>query len=344
MKKYCFYALSLFAAAVLSVGMTSCGDDDDEKGGSGGGAVAASDTPSPVITDIYGVKHQVASFLYKYSSNDYDGYTYKYDTNGKLTGIYEDNEKSVLTGPGLTFVDAGKDSNDEWNETSAFALNSSGYVSGASYSYSEKEDDGEWEQGTGSASFSYDGAGQLTDVVYSFKGSYFDDGATYAFSYNGKYSLTWENSKLMSIKEDWSETDTGDDDGTETGTTLISFEYGSQANPARQWLWTMSGIMDAIEDFYGESLAPLGLFGRGPAYLPTQYARSSSSSSGNSYNYPLSYTTNDNGLINSDNGYTYTYDTVNTTKVVVSPSQQGGRNKIRSIRQRFQNKKAAFAN
>ena len=321
MKKYCFYALSMLAVATWSVSLTSCKDDDDDNSGS----VAASDTPSPTVTDSYGAKHRVTSF---------GDYSYSYDKNGKLTAIYDDDEL-IQSGSGLTFRDKGKDEYDEWDCTIKFALNQRGYVSEASESFYDKDSDGEWERGTIHNSYTYDSEGQLNRITSTASGSYREDGKTYAFSWKDKTTLTWSDSKLLQVTYEWTETDEGDDEDNDSGSYTYTLQYGTQANSARQWLHVIDRMVEDMIDFT-EALSPLGLFGRGPAYLPIRYSQ-------NGYSSTLAYTLNANGTIHSDNGRIYTYDDATRSTVAVAPTtrQVPSKNKVHNIHKRFQARKMA---
>ena len=310
MKKFCFSVLSLFMATAMSVSLSSCGDDDDEVGG--GGTLSSEVT---TVTDANGVPYRVTSV-----TEDGYGTFYEYDESGKLTKIVEKGsaDEEVLYEGGSPFVlkhNASYNSGESHSEITTVSFNAQGFVSGFSTQFSYKFLDGS-ETATEKATCQYNKDGRL--IKYIAKGSYSgkEDGEKYSGSWDSSTEFIWEDGKLMKMNNttDWIE----DGEKDKESYTYL-FSYGSRENPALQWLEAMSYLFEFGESENLFDLTPLGLFGRGPAYLPTKFTEVESD--GNSYDRTLNYVLNDNGTIHSDNGSVYTYDAASAEEVKAQMSR-----------------------
>ncbi len=304
MKRRILKWMPILCLGFLCVGFVSCGDDDDDNAG----GVASSAVPSPTLTDANGVPFRVTQF---------GMWSYTYDSNGKLTKIQEDSgeeEQRVFDLSGSAFVLnwSWADSDDSWSESSSIVLNAQGFVGSFTSTWDDRElDDGEWEKGTEKVSCSYNAEGRL--VKYTSTGNYTgnDDGENYSGSWTSESVLTWENGKLTSIVQTWNEVEDGDKD---SGTESVTFSYGSKVNTSKQWLRVMGYYVEdgsAPAETVTTCLPPLGLFGYGPDYLPTNYTARYSDDY--TYNGTLTYSQNSNGTLSNDNGNYYTYDGVSSS-------------------------------
>ena len=307
MKKYCFYVLSLFMATAMSVSLSSCGDDDDEVGG--GGTLSPEAT---TVTDANGVPYRVTSFGGEYF--------YSYDGEGKLSGLNvgSTNYKAEITYSPFIISESFWDYDYEDNIKTTFSLNGKGFISGYSskFTFTEKGEDGYSETGTETVACQYNDAGQLTK--YTSKGNYSgkEDGEKYSGSWNGTTTLTWQDGNLTKMACTATEVEDGEKDSESWSYT---FEYGTQANGAGQWLRIMQEAAEVGIEEMLDMLGPTGLFGHGPKQLPIAYTETDEE--GNSHNGQLAYTMNDNGTIHSDNGAVYTYDAASAEEVKAQMKQ-----------------------
>lgn len=148
--------------------------------------------------------------------------------------------------------------------------------------------------------------------TYEYKSS----GHGYTYKGSADVEYVWENDNLMQVKID-SES-SGKEDGEsfeEDVTTVYTYAYGNQPNPAKQLPYFMGYVITGTEDF-GGLFSVLGLFGYGPAYLPTGYIETETENEDgethtHTNNRSLSFVMNDNGTIKSEsmgnNRFVYTY-------------------------------------
>ncbi len=274
----------------------SCSDDDDNGG---------SAPKSPVTT--FSGKLLAQSGNYKYMYDEY-GRCYKIDTG--YDGIYDiDYDKGVMT-------------IEDEQENAKISFNGKGYITciASSWDYSS-------DKGSGKVTFSYDGDGHLTAEESSYSGMETQGNKKYNYSETFKSIHTWKNGNLIKTVS----SDTWNEDGKiETEEDTYTVEYGNVKNVTEQITFAISDALD--HDLY-ESLAMIGLLGKGTAFLPTTVIIEDSETW---YDQPMrstrnaSYYLNNDGTINSENYYgtrNYTYVTIDPdsdrkkTSVIKAPWQ-----------------------
>ncbi|MBR1788651.1 MAG: hypothetical protein IJ762_05625 [Bacteroidaceae bacterium] len=270
MKKTLINGLLLLIATAIAMSFSSCSDEDESSG----------TTPIPVQTDINGNKFRVSSVGRAY---------YQYDENGHLKSLVIGDTKINVNGS--TFSYKEKDEDDgEVSETVKVNFNQDGLITSWSTSGICKYDDGEWEKWTEKGTLKYNSERQMTSMSSNCTYSGKIDEESYSERYSIIQNNIWEDGNL--VKWEFEENDDGDKD---EGNYDIS--YGNRSNPTLQFPLNM---IDCFEFFDTEIIAylvPLGYCGVGPTYFPTSI-----------YYYSLYFSLNDNGTIHSENGYTYSYD------------------------------------
>lgn len=277
-------------SAVLVVGMVmvSCWDEydpDPNKNTSGGGEKKQSGNIVPAITGTDGVAYQLLRF-----DGDTNYPWYEYDEKGNLVRLGDGD--FVLDVSGKTVKT--KDRTDEdYTHTYQVTTNNKGYITGTSLNVNIVDSDGS-ETYSGKATFTYNNKDQFIGYEWSVSGFYTEDGEKVPISASVKKTFIWENDNL--VKTEWTEAASEyGETYTERGSSTIT--YGSQVNPCRQ---VPASFIRIFGDGWWEGfwhLAPLGLFGVGPANLPNYV-------NGN----PVSYTLNTNGTIATENSLRYVYN------------------------------------
>ena len=167
------------AFALCSVAFTSCGDDDE------GGP-----TPQGPTTTFAGkLPTQVGS------------YTFHYDDNGRCTRV-SSSYSDVLEIDYKRNIIMTDGEDDYMNIT----FNSKGYITKMSGSWNYSEG-GEYEKGSGTVTFKYDGDGHLTTYSGTSKESYSFDGEKYSYTGYGNVSCTWRGGNLVSAEYTYEETE-----------------------------------------------------------------------------------------------------------------------------------------
>ena len=297
-KRKHFLNLVTFAvAAVLTCGVTSCGDDDDDNGNPFGSSSSSTSTstsgvsyiPSPVITDINGNMLRVMSA---------GSLRFTYSESGKLASISFGHHTYALQGDKFSLG-----YNDQhWD----IYLNSEGLI--ATIHYTDGSDPSgktdEYEEKTTNYSYSNH---RLKSCSFSCETQ--EGRSSESYTDNGKISYTWKDGNLIGAKYE-RKTIGKDEEGSfmESYTYTTTFTYGTQSNPCKQFPLGMGGYNyditggDKIEDVF----CVLGLLGYGPSYLPTGYTQTIVESvdgevdKNRTYNYRLSFTLNDNGTFKSE--------------------------------------------
>ena len=306
-KKSWKYLVPCMAFALCSVAFTSCGDDDE------GGP-----TPQGPTTTFAGkLPTQVGS------------YTFHYDDNGRCTRVSSSygNVLEIDYKRNIIMTD-GED--DYMNIT----FNSKGYITKMSGSWNYSEG-GEYEKGSGTVTFKYDGDGHLTTYSGTSKESYSFDGEKYSYTGYGNVSCTWRGGNLVSAEYTYEETENGDKD-TETEDYTITYDETSD-NETRQ-------CPMALNDIFGDDmylLSIVGLYGEGPAQLPERIECVGKDNYGSSYTdiTNAAYGLNADGTIDweSLNGYRYDYsyttfssdDNAETAAYNMAKAMQAGQKKLR---------------
>ena len=262
--------------AVMVPAVTSCGDDNDEPG-NGGSAVVMDGTRLTSINNAliqYDSEGRVARFG---SRSDYGEIDYR---NGILH-LSDD---------------------DEYGDMNV-RFNGAGYISQLSQDW-DYEDDGERWQGSGKATFSYDGDGHLVKVNISSSESYrdYEDGESGKYTEEYTVDLSWRNGNLMTITQRGEENEDGDRERWEE---VYDLTYNLQEN--RYLQPTISQFESILDESEYTILACAGLFGIGSELLPSKIVESDDD--GYTHTTNLTFNLNANGTIASerDNYNTYIY-------------------------------------
>lgn len=287
----------LTLAFTASVGLASCSNDDDEKqnGGTGNVAIAGIETSNGQKVRVV----RAGSTTYSYNS---DGALKYFDRNGEIFNA----TYNPFTLTGILNMDG--DAKVVYN---GFKTNSMGYVTGMNVEYSYKDEDYE-EYNTGKTSFEYNADGNITKQVIKYDGYVVEEGHKYNASLTSTANCTWSNGNLMSISLS---SDRGD-----YKTWKVVYTYGSNAiaNATRQYV---SAFMDEVDPLLTDMFY-IGMFGKGPAMLPTGYTISyvynDDDGKEHTEHGTCSYTLNSDGTVKSFTGMgtngNMEYAPVNATK------------------------------
>lgn len=180
-----------------------------------------------------------------------------------------------------------------------FETNGNGYVTKIIADMYSKVSDGSWTKTKSSATFSYDGDGQLTGGSTSgtVEGYNEEYGGNYSETGSGWGTYTWNGGNLVQIVGESTETMKMNGMSVDCITKeSASFTYGSEQNPLRQ---------NPVWDKGVEDLDLIGVFGVGPVNLPasskseyTEYVGSELESE-SAYETTYTFTLNSNGTIDT---------------------------------------------
>ncbi len=240
---------------------------------------------------------------------------------GGNTYVYGDDGRLLKAGDLLLSYNPNTIISGDGNTKYTVSYNSSGYISAATES-STTQSQYAFSNSDVSYSFSYDGSGRLTTIEdnhkYSVEGRSPRD-ITYDEVGTTKYTLTWNNSLLQRItvvtEDNVTEYlyDTHEIDPRHSGpqkyVTEYHFFYDDKA--MTNYVNKYFQYADFWEDvcYVLTPLAYVGLFGKGPACLPSKIeVRSGESSSTYSSKYTYRYTFNSEGAIATDKSSIYSYD------------------------------------
>lgn len=272
MKQILTYRLLLLMATAAVMSFSSCSDDDEGSG----------TTPIPAQTDINGNNIRVSSV---------GRASYQYDENGHLKSLVIGDTKINVNGSTFSYKEKDEDEEAEESETVKVNFNQDGLITSWTTSGICKYDDGEWEKWTEKGTLKYNSERQMTSMSSNCTYSGKIDGESYSEKYSITQNNVWEDGNL--VKWEYEENDDGDKD---EGSYDIS--YGNKSNPTLQFPLSMIDCFEFFDTDIIKYLVPLGYCGVGPTYFPTSIYR---------YNH-LYFSLNDNGTIYSENGYTYSYD------------------------------------
>ncbi len=287
-------SLSALAVAALFGGLVSCSGDGD------------SYAPTPKITDKDGNTVQVTSA---------GGLQFTYDESGKLVSMTNGNKTYVLQDGKFAFeVSEGKTT----GKVDVY-LNSDALISKIEVEMEVSEGD-EYEKNEMTIEYSYDSR-MLDECEASGKGEY--KSGKHSYSYNGSADVeyVWKDGNLTRVEIDSDSSFKEDgESGDEDVTIVYDYTYGNQPNLAKQLPYFMGYVITGTEDF-GGLFSVLGLFGYGPAYLPTGFTETETEDDGHTHtsNKSLSFVMNDNGTIKSEsmgnNRFVYTYSATRAEEV-----------------------------
>ncbi|MBR4552277.1 MAG: hypothetical protein IKO20_00955 [Bacteroidaceae bacterium] len=320
MKKFISFAAFALMLAATTFTLTACGDDDDAPGVSG--------TPSPTISDAVGNKFQLYSAPH--------GIWFEYDDNGKLTSFSDGDE--TWTVKGNTFIlEASQDETESYHME--LSLNGSGLISYATCVWSDyaDSDPSSYEKGSSTFEFTYNGSKQCiaSKQTYSCEGS--DDEVESAkWSGTETMSYSWENGNMvkavLNAQQDWQEIEDGKrSSGRDYERSTYEFTYSDTRNPLLQMPYALADILPLDDKMAFDALSMLGLFGVGPAYLPSKRTNTyeeweqgdNEHYTGGPYSNTFSYVLNDNGTIYRDNYGSYSYSALEASKIAAKVSQAG---------------------
>lgn len=269
-----------FAAVVLTmamvVGFVACSSDEDDK-------VEPSVVPTITMTDANGKPMQVMAV---------GDVQFQYSGDGKLAG-FNDGEADYRI-DGQTFKMTFKK-----GYTADFALNQDGLVSRVHVVCDYTGDDGTYDRNEATMTYTYNDARQLTGMTsvthYDYK---LDEYRQATFTREVTQTNTWENGNLVSAKQIVKESDS-----KYKAQHNFHFEYGDQLNQAKQFPVCMAESMAGWQEL--GVLCALGLYGVGPANLPTFFSNGSwlidfDGESMNLIPYELSFEINENGTIRTE--------------------------------------------
>lgn len=242
------------------------------------------------------------------TKSDYDNNTgrvlsrFVYDENGKLMqfGRYPESD------PAQTYYVSGQSfysysTLPEYYETAKvgvdvnMTLNSEGLVASMSiyfrYLHQEGRNNDIYKH---NYTLSYNSEKQLTKVEGDLYIENYDKNNNLEYAkVNESMMLTWENGNLVKVDRIYTEVEkVGDPDGGRSWTATL--EYDNTPNACKQYTKGFSKIRFFWGEYGIEQLFMLGLFGVGPAKLPTSI---STVDAKHSTSYQYTYTLNNNGTV-----------------------------------------------
>lgn len=284
--------LAFLMTGVMSVGMVSCGDDDEAD------EIGTTKVSSSAFYDIDGQRVQSVGYLVNCA----------YDNNGDLQylSLWNDDYKVSNNPFKLTY-----DDRYSVREITA-TFNGSGYISSLKMSRTYYNNEYDKDDETTTASFSYNGNGQITKITMK---SSEPDGY---WSANGTATLTYSGTVLKKISAKVVEKE-----GKETYTINSTYEFVYQSqyeNKYQQYTPGYGRLFD--EDTVGLFL--IGMFGKASSQLPDEIAREvveTEDGEKDTHTSTLhwSYSFNSNGSIRNADGNNYYYVPVSTRAAVEVP-------------------------
>lgn len=239
-----------------------------------------------------------------------NNYDLIYDSNGRFVYAKEHNYDYT---PEVTIDYANGKINFENGDFGYIEFNKSGYIS--AIRTSKNEGDGYEVPKTSSCHISYDSNGHIlsTKRIDDYAG--YRNGSAWTRKRTDNTTYNWESDNLISIEWSSSIIDNGQEE-IEQNKSIVKISYSNMANSSRQYPFAIAHKLRILG--YTDILSMVGLFGKGPAYLPE-------SVSGKWNDNPewdtttLKYKLNDNGTIatesltysdddHSDNDYKETFN------------------------------------
>lgn len=240
MKKTFIKVGALAICAMLAPVFTSCGSDDDDE------PFGRPDVPS--ITEPGGISGNETYVRL----TSLGGLPIYYDNQGRVEGV--GNYLDIDYSRGKILME-GQEMNIKFN--------GKGYIKEISGAW-DYEDDGDRYKGSGKMEFEYNGDGNLVKYrVSSTEIEYEDRDKTY---YEEGFTCTckWQGGNLVRVNIEGYEKEDGE---MERYTGATTYDYGTRLNKYYQMPLSISvEILDSDEFM---ALAAAGLFGYGPANLPT---------------------------------------------------------------------------
>jgi hypothetical protein len=266
MKKTFFKVGALAICAMLAPVFTSCGSDDDDE------PFGRPDVPS--ITEPGGISGNETYVRL----TSLGGLPIYYDNQGRVEGV--GNYLDIDYSRGKILME-GQEMNIKFN--------GKGYIKEISGAW-DYEDDGDRYKGSGKMEFKYTGDGNLieykldsTEIEYEDRDkTYYEEGVT--------YKCKWQHGNLVRVDGEVYEKEDGE---TERYNESFIYRYGDRQNKFFQMpLSVTEYLLDADEL---SVLAAAGLFGYGPANLPSGGVESDDD--GYESSFSVRFTLNNNGSI-----------------------------------------------
>lgn len=232
-------------------------------------------------------------------------FRYQYDNKGRLIEV-SDSYDDVID------IDYDDASIELWEDDGTIAFNSNGLVTQVSLSWDEKSSDYS-DKGSVVMNFKYNN-GYLASIDGSYSGTeiYYDENVTNNYKSTINYNLTWTEGNLVTFAGSGVETDV---EGKYNWEESYKFSYGQDDNKFYQFPIRMA--FDVLGETDLDLLAPVGLFGKGPAKLPTSCTESYQDDDDDEPYVNTDYfefELNNNGSIDEEivNGYAYSYSYQNS--------------------------------
>lgn len=243
----------------ILLGLTSlngCSSTDDDEG---------------VASTSAGVIEGVAKVRVTQAETQFGNYHFYYDDNGQIDHILNGNYKGYRFTYNPNKVIWYENESGEEDDEVSISYNSRGYVQKLEASSERKDGLSSWA-GSGTSSYSYDGAGHLTKISSSWNENETEDGETILYTTNTTTTFTWQNDMLLSIALEEIEKKNGEATWTHTSTITYDYQSDNIEDYYNQYLQYAPSISKRLEGMgdgeLEEALAYIGLMGKGPQYLP----------------------------------------------------------------------------
>lgn len=272
-----FQKLGAFAfAAMTIVGFASCGGDDNN----GGGGMIAGGNGSSTQAGVLSPELPKRLSAIKSESSYGTNYYYNYLADGRISNIVDQysyySKDSIIFNPAINQfvlrIYSGESIEQEF--PMAIGFNPNGCISNVAFTYTY-EDEAELDINNATVNFIYDANGRLLQSVGYSTGTatYIEEGIqlTIAMQSNLNNVFNWQDGKLTAITTNT--TASASVAGfTETiiEERTVAFGYEQEyPNKYCQYAPFMNHYVDWIEV---DGLYNVGLYGRGPAMLPSSYS------------------------------------------------------------------------
>ncbi|MDE6007477.1 MAG: DUF4595 domain-containing protein [Muribaculaceae bacterium] len=304
MKKFKFSWVAVTMLA-LTPAISSCSSDDASVTPEGPSSATSTDIDGTRVTKVGNVE----------ISYDDKGRPYLFKQSGSSR-----NEVEIDYNEGeINFYE-----NNKLSQTVGVSFNGSGFISRLTLSYDLEYSDYS-ESASGDMKFSYDGDGHLTKVKEQASGKVtdYEEDETYNYTYDHTSNLTWTKGNLVEIESEEIERVNGYE--VESDENVTTFDYSRDLNQFKQFPMSLCyDHMDNLDLFF-----VVGLFGNGPADLPSYLEHKEDGRIKHSYN--ISFNLNNNGSFSTErmgNSRTWTYD---YSRITRSCGNEGSEVKLPTI-------------
>lgn len=318
-KDFIWSMLAVVLASMLCTGFISCGDDDDDDSivnPSENGNNNESNTYPPFelychLMDKSGKRVLLTGWASNYL---------KYNDKGQWIEYGVDDEPEYkIDGLHIYSIRKSEYGHTPDKEEYQLTLNNQGLITHMVHTLNEYDDNILAQTFKQEYDIKYNNKNQVITMTGTYEEEVFgwNDDSNYYNKFNAKSTLTctWNNDNLVKVEMGLSDVTPLNDDGRryiKQTKVIDTINYGNQANPTRQ--------MPSAMRFDDLMFSMLGLYGQGPAYLPTEITHISENYYANSEEvdkrtniHKFSYTLNDNATIatetiDSKDSYDYRYD------------------------------------